>query len=243
MRSYKSEKLLSDGIKYQQDIARLVQSIIDASPYSGILASGAPRNWNYNKLANDLDFYIKIPILPKGGNKFHALMTILNNLFGDDDSFVVDVDEYYDSKYKHPDIEYLFTFKIYGLQIQFILTYNDIDTVINNFGLTISKITWKDGQYYKHPDFIQTENDRIIRFCGIKESNNKKFHHKVLKQFKDFKAIDWNGNDVTYQMLEDLDIEKCSNSGRYNINYIEPKPIEPAEAKDMTRTLSDIFGR
>lgn len=48
-------------IKHQQEVANKILNTLEcADPYA-ILAGGAPRDWYFNQVANDLDFYVHLP--------------------------------------------------------------------------------------------------------------------------------------------------------------------------------------
>lgn len=128
-------------IENQKEVAKEVLTKLQACDPHCILAGGAPRNWFFNKLANDLDFYIVLNYEATGATKTR-LSSIGLNLKP------MERNELKDSSYKF--MHHLFRvyegeYKGESIQVM-VMSQPTFTSVVDDFGVSICEFWWTGSE-------------------------------------------------------------------------------------------------
>lgn len=177
------------SISYQKEVAlKILDHFKGQSCYNGFLAGGAPRNWYFNEKAKDLDFFIQVPrndVYTKTHDTNEKYLFHVYSLLLPYHGEFKEVKEAYDDEKSHPDIIGVVDFNYEGVDCQLVVGYNDINTVIGNFGLSINQIMW-NGEYLPTKHFEYSAKNKVIYDTGIIESRSAWRIQKVLLYFPNF---------------------------------------------------------
>lgn len=198
-------------IDYQKNIAKEVLHKLEIIDPSCILAGGAPRNWFFNKEANDLDFYIH--------GKFNEQRWKTDIRF---ERLGLDVKHvsFKSEKWKDYGImEHLFriyegTYKEQKIQIM-VMKESTYHSVVDCFGVSICKFWWKGGK-------VTPTNEALVSILSetlfIKDDYSAKEVHveKQKRYFPDYKVAPYS----KYDEAKFLTLEEYSDLGNYGtISY------------------------
>ena len=200
-------------IDNQQKIAREILHSLEIIDPNCILAGGAPRNWFFNKLANDLDFYIYIPdeTMFRTELRFKRLGLDVKHV-----DFTSEKWEDYGIM-KHLFRIYEMEYKGEKVQIM-IMREPTFNSVVYHFGVSICKFWWKGY------DVVPT-NEALISIINktlyIKDDYSAKEIHveKQKKYFPEYKVLPYSEFDVA----ESLTFEEYMDIGfsRGTISYTQ----------------------
>lgn len=171
-------------VEEQKEIAdEILSKIFLISPFS-MLAGGAPRDWYFNQLANDLDIYYYRPDL--------------NTFWVTEESFrrcgfeVTHVQSPKDRNFimynSNPSIEKISKSSYKGIDIHFIQVKEKVNKcVINSFPLNISSIWYEGGQFILTQDFKRAVKHKAIVKINQLYADGDAYIKKILSRFPDFK--------------------------------------------------------
>lgn len=155
------------AIKTQKQIAKLVMEQLSIIDPNCIVAGGAPRNWEQNKVANDIDVYL----YAGETHSCSSMLRALKKLFGE--SMVpmgltamelndVSATERLECPYDAMDIKWVFEGNVMGTPVQFIVMKQPtFSSVVDRFDTSICKI-WFDGNR-----IIETGDYKLTRSTGV----------------------------------------------------------------------------
>ena len=148
-----------------------------------MLRGGAPRDWYFDRPANDIDIYLYRPDLQTS----HAFTSILN-------SVGIAVRQRGSDNTNHPLYETnsmiykVFDSKYKGLRFQFIfMREKTFTSVVPTFPLNICKIWYKNGTIHTTKDFIRAVTHKAIVKVNTLYADGDKYINKVLGYFPDYK--------------------------------------------------------
>ena len=188
-------------IEKQKEIAKEVLNKLQACDPHCILAGGAPRNWFFNKPANDLDFYIYLKHETIGANELRFKSIGL-------DVKRMEFEELKDSSYKF--MQHLF--RVYegqykGESIQVMVMHEPTFTsVVSDFGVSICEFWWNGGEIKPTK---QALTSILTKRLFYKNDYSAKETHvqKMAKYFPEYTLTLYSQFDDVYKVLHN-DIEK-----------------------------------
>lgn len=211
-------------IERQKEVAKEVLTKLQACDPHCILAGGAPRNWFFNKEANDLDFYIYLKHETIWANKlrFKSIGLELTQM---------EFEELKDSSYKF--MQHLF--RVYegeykGESIQVMVMHEPTFTsVVSDFGVSICEFWW-NGCEVKATK--QALTSILTKKLFYKNDYSAKETHveKMVKYFPEYTLTPYSQFDVAYKGLHN-DIEK-SYHREFGINSLMYCSVLLNEAKN-----------
>jgi len=200
-------------IERQKEQTKALLTEISENFEFALVAGGAPRNWAYNRPANDIDIYVlrKIPLI-KGRYSVKKDSSAQEEIDKNIAKAVLQLSEKYgfsqnracttinSNAYGGLILNSLYDFKIGDQDCQFIIVddnmwwqdiqVKDLESFANrifatyDFGICKTAMD-KDGSIIKHPDFISDfENNTFT--CNIKElrRNNTSGMKKLVERFE-----------------------------------------------------------
>lgn len=209
-------------IENQKEIAKEVLTKLQACDPHCVLAGGAPRNWFFNKEANDLDFYIYLKHETIGANKlrFKSIGLELKQM---------EFEELKNSSYKF--MQHLFrvyegTYKGESVQVM-VMHEPTFDSVVNDFGVSICEFWW-NGSEVKATK--QALTGILTKKLFYKNDYSAKETHveKMVYYFSEYSLAPYSEFEDAYKKLH-TDIEK-SYRREFNIHSIMYKNILLNEA-------------
>ena len=171
-----------DGlIKHQKEVAtKLLHTLEGADPYA-ILAGGAPRDWYFNKPANDLDFYVHVGNKPMQSSQelqFKRLgLEVKRMSFGGPTAV-----EYMCMEHLHSIYEGSFEGVKYQIMVMNASTF---DCVVSNFGASVCMAWWKGYDVNVTEEFLLSH---YIKTIFIKDNYTAKELHvnKMKERYPDY---------------------------------------------------------
>lgn len=212
-------------IDNQKEIAKEVLTKLQACDPHCILAGGAPRNWFFNKTANDLDFYIYLKHETISANKLRFKSIGL-------DVKRMEFEELKNSSYKF--MQHLF--RIYegeykGESIQVMVMHEPAFTsVVNDFGVSICEFWWNGGEVQATKQAltsILTKNLFYKNDYSAKETHVQ----KMVKYFPEYTLTPYSQFENVYEKLH-IDIEKAYHR-EFGINSLMYCSVLLNEAKNV----------
>lgn len=211
-------------IERQKEIAREVLLKLQACDPHCILAGGAPRNWFFNKTANDLDFYVYLKHETIGANELRFKSIGL-------DVKRMEFDELKNSSYKF--MQHLF--RVYegeykGERIQVMVMQEPTFTsVVDDFGVSVCEFWWTGGEVKATK---QALTSILTKKLFYKNDYSAKETHvqKMARYFPEYQLTPYSEFEDVYRKLHN-DIEK-SYGREIWIRSIEYKNILMNEAKN-----------
>lgn len=223
---------MREKIKQQQDIALEVLHKLEITDPNCILAGGAPREWWFEKEANDLDFYVywgecttcgedkrRLDLL---GFKSYRLMNRnpMTELYG-----------------SIPELRRVWEIEYKGEKVQImVMSSPTFRCVIDRFGCSVSKVWWKGNSIKVTLDFIISH---ILKVNLIKEDYNagETYVKKMSSRYPSYRTVTYNNFKHLKSKFEDVTKSPywvISNLGG-NQNYEMVKELfkNPYEYKDL----------
>ena len=147
---------MKDTIGYQKEVANKVLRVLHQYfDRSAILAGGAPRNWDHDLPANDLDIYLRHSL---GSNFLRVFETLWNTCYNDIETDVTGTTLDFSKPRKHSEEEYkganidivrIDNLNIGGITVQFMcvnekpVCYFE-ELITNSFDVGICKISYNE---------------------------------------------------------------------------------------------------
>jgi hypothetical protein len=184
-------------IERQKEIADdLLYRLEQIDPYC-ILAGGAPRDWYNGNEANDLDFYIygyEWPTHLILDRLARVGITGLKSLGGKPSE-----DNIYSTM---KSLRAVFESTIAGIKVQ-IMIMNDptFRSVVNSFGVTISKFWYKAGRISAEPEALMSIKYKVI---GYRDdfSCKETYYNKMKERYKGYTFVKMSDfKDVIYKRV------------------------------------------
>lgn len=188
------------NVDFQKEVAKEVLESIRALDDRAIIAGGAPRDWYFNKLANDIDIFYYFDTNTNCLNDIRKQKNILKKLLGIDEINVLGFNpEIHDhekqpkddfSNYlKNPDIKNVYEAEIKGVKFQFIsLVSRNVN--VSKFAYNMCQ-AWSDGEtVYTSRKFDLGVSKKILMETGELYSNTEKFKQKMIAKFPDYDYIE-----------------------------------------------------
>lgn len=182
-------KELHRSIKKQQKVASMALDIISVLDDNAIVAGGAPRNWDHNMVANDIDLYL----YAGEGRQAGQIHKHLKRLFGTvtpigltamefDD---VTAKEHETCPYDCMDIKWVFECKFMGETLQLIfMKQPTFNSVVDKFDCSICKIWFNGHRIIKEPAYRTTEELGVV-FVNDPDGKQNRHLEKLLGYFGD----------------------------------------------------------
>ncbi|QGH73855.1 hypothetical protein [Vibrio phage vB_VhaM_VH-8] len=188
-------------IESQKEIAKEVLTKLQACDPHCILAGGAPRNWFFNKEANDLDFYIYLKPETTEANELRLKSIGL-------DVKRMEFEELKDSSYKF--MQHLF--RVYegsyrGENVQvMVMREPTFTSVVDDFGVSICEFWWNGGEVQATK---QALTSILTKKLFYKNDYSAKETHveKMVYYFPDYTLTPYSEFEDAYEKLH-TDIEK-----------------------------------
>lgn len=199
------------NIDKQKKIALEILHKLEAVDPTCILAGGAPRNWYFNKEANDLDFYIHLPneTLENTGLRFKRLGLNLTHVDYKSDAWkeygvMVDLFRIYDGNYSGQKVQVM------------IMNKNTFESVLPEFGVSICKFWWKGGKINPTLDALISVLEKTLY---VKEGYSAKEIHveKVKNYFPEYNVLGYDSFPTVAKYYS----EKYFNSDILSQSYRE----------------------
>lgn len=188
-------------IDNQKEIAKEVLAKLQACDPHCILAGGAPRNWFFNKTANDLDFYIYLKHESISANELRFKSIGL-------DVKRMEFEQLKNSSYKF--MQHLF--RIYegeykGESIQVMVMYEPTFTsVVDDFGVSICEFWWTGGNVHATKSALTSILTKRLFYKN--DYSAKETHvQKMVKYFPEYQLTPHSEFEDVYRKLHS-DIEK-----------------------------------
>lgn len=175
----------NDTIAHQQKVAlEILHKLECGDPYA-ILAGGAPRDWYFDKPANDLDFYV---YLPEATCHFEELRWKRLGL----DVTRLDYEQRHNNKYKMmPDLFRMYEGVLDGVPFQImVMQKSTFNSVLPYFGTSICKVWWKGHGVRTTVDFLMSVYGKKVY---TQEGYLATDYHitKMLKYFPDYELTSY----------------------------------------------------
>lgn len=165
-------------IKVQKEIAKSILKDLEVIDPNCILAGGAPRDWFFNKPANDLDFYVHVDDEKRKG--FGLRLQRLG--------FKSPV------KLGHDDPTYktlkmlkeVWEFTHMGQRVQvMVMGASTFSCVLNHFNLDTSKAWWKGWEVRYEPEFILAHMFKVL-MVNADEPPKSAYVDKMTTRYPDY---------------------------------------------------------
>lgn len=141
------KKYMAMLVAKQKEVADEVLNKLEVMDYHTFLAGGAPRNWIEGKLAKDLDFYFE--------DTKTFVHQRLNKLFGEELRL-------HPKSYEGSHLKGVYEFYYKGIKCQ-LMNVKCLYTVVDTFGVSISKVIYKNGKIKPHTQAAYSfANKKII---------------------------------------------------------------------------------
>ena len=212
--------LLGFNVDKQQEIAAtLIAALKPIDPFV-MIAGGAPRDWYFNKLANDLDVYIRLP-----NHNTIGLVESLARLLGITNFHVMPKTT--DTSYAElPNLKWVFEGYFQGMKVNLMIMDKGVrEEIVKDFDVAICK-AWFDGvESHYHEEFEFCVKTRV---CVVHQNYTGKEAHvqRMAKRFPQF---------MFYKKL-DLD------DGEPDVSFDPPPaPMVPPMPSKRKKTLDEAW--
>ena len=187
-------------IEQQKQSAKAVLDKLRCLDNRAIIAGGAPRDWYFSKLANDIDIFYYHEQGKWCLDNIGKQIKILQILLGVEDVTVlgfnpdrdnIEPTEDYNNYIKNPDIVNVFECMIDGLKFQFIqLRKQNLN--VSKFAYNMCQ-AWSDGVNIWTTDLfdVGVKKELLIE-TGELYSNTNKFKQKMIDKFPNYTYIKTN---------------------------------------------------
>lgn len=182
----KQFKNAKQKIEWQKGIAKNLYLKLDKIFSFVTVAGGAPRNWDHNMTANDIDFYVS----SKKNKNDQSLYQISKALDIEFDRS--EIKKKKNNLYHHPQIDNIFDFKIDGQKIQIIELKDDVrvdNFVLQDFDFNICKIFWIPDRFIRPNLYIQDKENKKLTLNFKKLSENSYQVKKIPQRYEKMKKL------------------------------------------------------
>lgn len=174
-------------------VLRRIYKYIDSD---AIVAGGAPRNWLFNKEANDIDLYLRSNVK----NKFKLLEAILSNDVG---VFEKDTKSSFEHLQNYGGLNVPITslqgIRVDGVLFQFIFidpsVKNFRNTVLNHMDIGINRIGYDSWEYIYTEEYRKDVSNKTLTLYSSCMCANQLKHcmtnhlPKMIKYFPEYKLL------------------------------------------------------
>lgn len=167
-----------ETIKIQKEIAKSILKDLEVIDPNCILAGGAPRDWFFNKPANDLDYYIHVDELQRKfiGDRLARLGYKGAVKLG-----------HKDPTYKSlKTLKEVWEFEHMGQRVQvMVMSESTYTSVLSHFNLDTSKAWWKGYSVRYEPEFILAHMFKLLMVDGD-EPPKSAYVDKMTARYPDY---------------------------------------------------------
>ena len=196
------------SIEEQKKIAdEVLDRLYVLDPYA-IVAGGAPRDWYFEKEANDIDVFFYLP------KRYTCdVRDKLMDKLGFDMERIGPEEDGFSEGYKiNPHIYAVYNVKGYSTPVQLIQMNSPTwDSVIPQFPLSICKAFYKNGKIRQDKDFQISVKHKVIYKTNDLYANGNAYLEKILKRFPDYIKFD--------DKVSTLEYIATFSKGLYSGNY------------------------
>ncbi len=182
------------SIEKQKEIAEVILNVLEVIDPLCILAGGAPRDWFFNKEANDLDFYIHIrnDTMDMTALRFKNLGLELKPLNWDGAGL-----QYKCMEHLHRIYEGAYCGQKYQVMV---MKEKTTTCVIDHFGTSVCKAWWKGGEVQTCAEFLVSHYTKTI---FKKDDYTAKVLHveKMMQRYPKYKVEDYSQFDLALDRL------------------------------------------
>lgn len=176
---------MTDTIEKQKAVAESVYAVLKIIDPHCILAGGAPRDWHFGNLANDLDFYFASTATTIGAVK-KQLNSVFNGvtLLMDKDKDNAGRGGMYASM---PFLMRIWEVTVQDMPVQLIqVQVGKQWTVVDHMDISICQAWYIDGEIHRHQNFKLTEASKNM-FCTKPDySWQDKHAKKIAERFPNY---------------------------------------------------------
>lgn len=177
-------------IHHQQSVAAYITALLRQIDPLTCVAGGAPRDWYLGIPAQDLDFYIRLPL--KYADDLAAKLRLLTGL----DFQILIKDNELDQKYENcPYVHSVWETTWQGCKIQLIVTYQQYspEDIHELFPFDICQVKYTSGKGIQgNENFFNAVKDKRVK--QVQPLYNAKYGEKICKRFTDLGYVcqqDW----------------------------------------------------
>jgi hypothetical protein len=176
-----------NNLENQKNIAKEVLSKLEVIDPTCILAGGAPRDWYFEKLASDLDFYVYFR--PDFAYQKWRYAKQLEKI-GLNNFYIKGKAEFPENYKRNP---YLITalegkYKEEKIHIMF-MSEKTFSCVVNYFPFGICQVWWKGEEIKTTENFKESVNHKILRLLNNLYSDADGYIQKIKDKFPDYLFI------------------------------------------------------
>ena len=183
-------------VKDQKLIAKKVLDKIKALDNRAIIAGGAPRDWYFDNLANDVDIFYFFETMTYCKQDIRQQTSVLKALLNVDDVILVGYNpdkenqttEDFSNYTKNPEIRNVYEAYVEGVKFQFIcLTKRNVN--VSNFAYNMCQ-AWSNGDWIKTSKLFDlgVKKELLIE-TGTLYSNTVKFKEKMVDKFPNYDYV------------------------------------------------------
>ena len=187
------------NIEQQKRIAKEVLDKVKVLDDRAIIAGGAPRDWYFNNLANDIDIFYYHEDGDWGLDNIRRQVGLLKVLLGVENIDVIGFNsalgkdkaepkDDFNNYLKNPDIVNVFECVIEGVKFQFIqLKKRNVN--VNKFAYNMCQ-AWSNGEWIKttHAFDLGVKKELLIE-TDVLYANTNKFKQKMISKFPTYDYI------------------------------------------------------
>lgn len=171
------------NVSEQRKVADLIMAKLVAIDPEVILAGGAPRDWFFGNEATDFDFYVHAPAFRTSWEFKKQLEAIGLEI----DKSLPPPEDYENN----PDLFMVYNISGFGVPVQVMVMKERVgQQTIDKFGLSLSKIYYKDGVTISSWEFKTGSRQKVMWKCGQIFGNHEKYIEKIKGKFPDFEYFD-----------------------------------------------------
>ena len=183
-----------------EDQKKIADEILDKlyvlDPYA-IVAGGAPRDWYFNKEANDIDvfFYLSKNYTCEVIDKLLSRLGLDMERLGPE--------EFPKGYQLNPNIYQVFNVKGYSTPVQLILLNSPTwEAAVPQFPLSICKAWYKNGKSGYDRDFLISVSHGVIYTTNELYANGNAYLEKIYKRFPNFERFNNKMSALEYIAME-----------------------------------------